>query len=393
VQFNILDASDPHRFKVSREGQGDGWTLQDTFWAMESAPASGGAVLFNILDAGDPHRFKVSREDAGLGWALQDSFWAYEEDPGGGAIQFNILDADDPHRFKVSREGAGAGWALQDSFWAYESQPGAAGDAVGGSADCSQCWLMTGDGPPPTGGAHWEAQYKDAMCYVRSQACVAKSQIVRELPYFSITTGTCADQGGDWVTTMEECEAAANSVSFAFESANTYTCEADAAVCDDNRPTGCVKEGNAISLFPDSTGECSSSFPDADVPAAEISCLCKRTVAAAGLRLEAVLAVTAPMAEAGKSAGVWWQSTHMWLACAGVVAGVGMLAIKSIVRGRRDAALPMDQLRDHIGWNPNRLSSLFVQGQIQRWEPQREQQERQVMSLMSSLSPRGSSLL
>jgi hypothetical protein len=54
--------------------------FQDTFWAYDEDPG-GGAVQFNILDAGDPHRFKVTREGAGMGWEFQDTLWAYESQP------------------------------------------------------------------------------------------------------------------------------------------------------------------------------------------------------------------------------------------------------------------------------------------------------------------------
>ena len=39
VQFNILDAISPHRFKVSStDGEGAGWTLRSSFWAWAQAP-------------------------------------------------------------------------------------------------------------------------------------------------------------------------------------------------------------------------------------------------------------------------------------------------------------------------------------------------------------------
>jgi hypothetical protein len=40
----------------------------------EAVSTDASAVLFNILDAGDPHRFKVTREGAGMGLEFQDTF-------------------------------------------------------------------------------------------------------------------------------------------------------------------------------------------------------------------------------------------------------------------------------------------------------------------------------
>jgi hypothetical protein len=119
VEFNILNAGDPDRYKFSQGGAGDGWDLIDSFFAYTSQAA--GTVQFDILDAGDPHRYKLSTPGALDGWVLQDSFWAFASDPGDGAVQFHILDAGDPHRYKVNREGAGEGWAEVSSFWAYTS--------------------------------------------------------------------------------------------------------------------------------------------------------------------------------------------------------------------------------------------------------------------------------
>jgi hypothetical protein len=122
AEFNILDAQGPHRYKVSEDGEGEGWSLIESFYAYTSQVE--GTVQFNILDAQGPHRYKVTEDGEGEGWSLQDSFWAYTSNPGNGAVQFNILDAQGPHRYKVSEDGEGEGWSLQDSFWAYTSDPG-----------------------------------------------------------------------------------------------------------------------------------------------------------------------------------------------------------------------------------------------------------------------------
>jgi hypothetical protein len=127
VQFNILDAHGPHRYKVSQEGEaaGGGWTLRSSFFAFDGAVD--GTVQFNILDATDPHRYKVSTDGEGDGWTLQDSFWAFTSDPGNGAVQFNILDSGGPHRYKVSQEGGGKGWTLRSSFWGGKEEEGKEG--------------------------------------------------------------------------------------------------------------------------------------------------------------------------------------------------------------------------------------------------------------------------
>ena len=36
VQYNILDAHDPHRFKISTDGPGRGWRLVQRMWVYPS---------------------------------------------------------------------------------------------------------------------------------------------------------------------------------------------------------------------------------------------------------------------------------------------------------------------------------------------------------------------
>ncbi len=57
-------------------------------------------LVLNVLDAHKPHRFKVSTEGPGMGWSAVSSFRVFAS-PVPGAAKFYILDAHEPHRFKV----------------------------------------------------------------------------------------------------------------------------------------------------------------------------------------------------------------------------------------------------------------------------------------------------
>ncbi len=59
VPLNVLDADGPHRFKVSTDGPGAGWSLVSRFRGLRNERYD--AVRFNIMDAPHPHRFKVCR--------------------------------------------------------------------------------------------------------------------------------------------------------------------------------------------------------------------------------------------------------------------------------------------------------------------------------------------
>ncbi len=39
-----------------------------------------GTVLYNILDAQDPHRFKISTEGPGMGWSIVQRLWVFPAD-------------------------------------------------------------------------------------------------------------------------------------------------------------------------------------------------------------------------------------------------------------------------------------------------------------------------
>ena len=39
-----------------------------------------GTVLYNILDAQDPHRFKISTEGPGMGWSQVQRMWVFPAD-------------------------------------------------------------------------------------------------------------------------------------------------------------------------------------------------------------------------------------------------------------------------------------------------------------------------
>jgi len=100
IQVNILDAGagdsrgDPHRFKITSEPGTHknhlGWTLRDSFYAYPSQQQTGpdvpslalkGTIQFNILDAYKPHRFKLCSEDgsakAHSGWRHCSVFFAH----------------------------------------------------------------------------------------------------------------------------------------------------------------------------------------------------------------------------------------------------------------------------------------------------------------------------
>jgi hypothetical protein len=134
VQYNILDAHDPHRFKVSTDGAGSGWALVQRMWVYPAVEEVGcphaglccasrhrqlrrswGLVVrvllrvvqdlsqyvtLNVLDAPSPHRFKVSTDGPGSGWSTVSTFRAFASHMP-GTTKFYILQAMDPHRFKV----------------------------------------------------------------------------------------------------------------------------------------------------------------------------------------------------------------------------------------------------------------------------------------------------
>ena len=133
TSFDILDAPKPHRFLLcstprTAAATQSGWTIRDSFltFAMSASPYRlPGMVVFNVLEAHEPHRMKVSRDGPGEGWTLRESFCAFRDMPshlpaGSGRqwAQFHILQAGEPHRFMVSRAGTGEGWVHVESFWA-----------------------------------------------------------------------------------------------------------------------------------------------------------------------------------------------------------------------------------------------------------------------------------
>ena len=119
-RFNILDADDPHRFRVTMGGPVRGWSLRTSFHAFTAPQPE--TVRFNVLEAYDPHRFKISPDGEGEGWTMVTCFWAFDR-PREGAECFHILQAHSPHRFKVSREGEGEGWSLVTRFYAPLAPP------------------------------------------------------------------------------------------------------------------------------------------------------------------------------------------------------------------------------------------------------------------------------
>ena len=52
-----------------------------------------GTVLYNILDAQDPHRFKINTEGPGMGWSQVQRMWVFPADLVREAVAMSFLVA------------------------------------------------------------------------------------------------------------------------------------------------------------------------------------------------------------------------------------------------------------------------------------------------------------